>query len=324
MRVLFHCLPADEDATGSIEQFPGVITHPDRDPYHYRASDLSAASAGLPWDLELIGDWGHPKNQKMVRARLRFEATRAAAQTRGISAADARRLRAGEAHYSAYVGPPAQWDFMGATQFRLLTALGLRSTHRLLDLGCGSLRAGRFLMMYLDAGNYFGIEPNTWLLSDAIEREIGQSLVDLKRPSFNDTQQFDTEAFGVQFDFIVAQSIFSHAGPELVAKALSSCARSLGPDGIALVTFIHPDQMPGAPMEAPGWTYPGCTTFEPKRVLELIAAAGLVGRKLPWFHPRQTWYAIAHSREALPSEGLDRHLSGAVLRDAEFAESVAR
>ncbi|MEM7167233.1 MAG: hypothetical protein AAF581_17355 [Planctomycetota bacterium] len=73
---------------------------------------------------------------------------------------DVSDLRAGDPHYRAYVGAPGQYDFMGATQFRLLCTLGLRGHHRLLDFGCGSLRAGRLLMTYLEEGRYHGVEPN--------------------------------------------------------------------------------------------------------------------------------------------------------------------
>ncbi|HYU11865.1 MAG TPA: hypothetical protein VEK82_04760, partial [Stellaceae bacterium] len=53
--------------------------------------------------------------------------------TRNLPEAEARGLEAGSDHYLAYVGPPDQYDLMGATQFRLLTTLGLRSFNRLLD-----------------------------------------------------------------------------------------------------------------------------------------------------------------------------------------------
>ena len=48
---------------------------------------------------------------------------------------DVSKLKTGDNHYMAYVGPPTQYDFMGATQFRLLCTLGLRAHHYLLDLG---------------------------------------------------------------------------------------------------------------------------------------------------------------------------------------------
>ena len=68
---------------------------------------------------------------------------------------------------------------MGATQFRLLCTLGLRECHTVLDFGCGSLRAGRLLLPYLSPGNHYGLEPNRWLIEDAIERQLGQSIIDV-------------------------------------------------------------------------------------------------------------------------------------------------
>ncbi|MHC4422967.1 MAG: hypothetical protein ACYS1E_20600, partial [Planctomycetota bacterium] len=65
---------------------------------------------------------------------------------------EAQQLRAGAEHYMAYVGPPDRYDLMGASQFRLLCTLGLRAPHRLLDFGCGSLRAGRLFIPYLNPG----------------------------------------------------------------------------------------------------------------------------------------------------------------------------
>jgi hypothetical protein len=78
---------------------------------------------------------------------------------RDLPREDAKTLASGSQHHMAYVGPPTQYDAMAATQFRLLTTLGLREHHRLLDFGGGSLRAGRLLIPYLQPGNYYGIEP---------------------------------------------------------------------------------------------------------------------------------------------------------------------
>lgn len=247
------------------------------------------------------------------------QARQDATGTRGLSRKAAQDLRPGDAHYSAYVGPPGQWDIMGATQFRLLTTLGLRESHRVLDVGCGALRAGRLLIPYLEKGAYHGIEPNQWLIEDAITAELGADLIALKAPRFSNSTAFAAQEFGVDFDFILAQSIFSHAGPDMVEQALAQFALTLAPGGLALATFIHAAAMPGLPQEAAGWTYPGCTTYTPQRVIALIAGAGLAGRALPWYHPRQTWYAMARTAADLPDPAQDGHLSGAILRTPEFA-----
>ena len=44
----------------------GATTLPTSDPYHYREIDLRYCIADLPWELEIVGDWRHPRDQKMV------------------------------------------------------------------------------------------------------------------------------------------------------------------------------------------------------------------------------------------------------------------
>lgn len=229
---------------------------------------------------------------------------------------DVSTLRPGDHHYMAYVGPPLQYDFMGATQFRLLTTLGLRAGHRLLDFGCGSLRAGRLFLPYLDADRYFGVEPNAWLIDDAVENQVGRDLVRIKRPRFDHNDRFATDVFGVKFDFILAQSIFSHTGADLTITGLRNFRGSLADGGLALVTFVE-----GADATATGWVYPGCTTFTQPTVERFARDAGLFAARLPWYHPRQVWYAMAKDRGRLPSAATLGHLTGAVLNDPEFVAS---
>src|SRR5436305_7852432 len=119
-------------------------------------------------------------------------------------------LRPGDAHYRAYVGPPEDYDLIAAMAFNLLTTLGLRQHHSLLDIGCGSLRIGRLLIPYLNRGKYFGVEPNKWLVDEGIRRELGETLVEIKRPTFFFSDSPDTVSQAkVAFDFALAQSIFS-------------------------------------------------------------------------------------------------------------------
>src|SRR6266480_2601057 len=120
-------------------------------------------------------------------------------------------LKPGDAHYRAYVGPPEDYDLVAAMAFNLLTTLGLRQYHSLLDVGCGSLRIGRLLIPYLNQGKYFGVEPNEWLVEQGIKLELGKGLVQIKRPTFFFSDSPETIAAAkVSFDFAVAQSIFSH------------------------------------------------------------------------------------------------------------------
>src|SRR5207253_6575513 len=122
-------------------------------------------------------------------------------------------LKPGNAHYSAYVGAPEDYDLIAAMTFNLLTTLGLRQHHSLLDIGCGSLRIGRLLIPYLNRGKYFGVEPAEWLVAEGIKQELGETLVQVKQPTFffSDSPNVVFQA-KIPFDFALAQSIFSHSG----------------------------------------------------------------------------------------------------------------
>ena len=95
-----------------------------------------------------------------------------------------KHLLSGAKHYRAYIGSPDLYDLLAASHFRLVTLLGLREHHSFLDIGCGSLRAGKLLIPYLLPERYYGIEPNEWLVREGIEKEVGQGLVALKKATF--------------------------------------------------------------------------------------------------------------------------------------------
>lgn len=198
--------------------------------------------------------------------------------------------------FRSAVGPPEQYDLMGASQFSLLCALGLREQDRLLDIGCGSLRGGRLAISYLTAGRYTGIEPNRRLVEEGIEENLGgRDLVALKKPEFHYNEHFDAPG-AEPFQFIVAQSIASHTGPAMTRELLGAVKKSLAMPGIAVVTFFH-----GSPDTAEeGWKDPGSTHFRRRTVKRWIAEAGLNGVPIRWFHPGQTWWVMVHEGSPLP------------------------
>ena len=50
------------------------------------------------------------------------------------------------------------WEELGEWQINSLKTLGLSSSNKLLDVGCGPLRFGTYAISYLDNGNYHGVE----------------------------------------------------------------------------------------------------------------------------------------------------------------------
>jgi hypothetical protein len=200
-------------------------------------------------------------------------------------------LPAGSHHYRAYVGPPQHYDLVSAMQFNLLTFLGLRERHFLLDVGCGSLRGGKLFIPYLLPGRYYGIEPEQWLIEEGMKNELGEDLWRIKQPVISNDSDFNLSAFDCKFDFILAQSIFSHASRQQIGKCLSEATRVMKPTCILAATFVEGEE----DYSGDEWVYPGCVTYSLEFMTGLAKERGLVCRAIDWPHPsQQTWVLMAY------------------------------
>jgi SAM-dependent methyltransferase len=210
-------------------------------------------------------------------------------------------LTPGALHYRAYVGWPQNYDVVAAMTFNFLTALGLRQHHTLIDVGCGSLRTGRLLIPYLNAGKYVGIEPNRWLVEDGIAHEVGDDLVRIKRPAF-----FFSDSPGVlagieDAGFALAVGVFSHCGPEILEDWLSAIARALASDGALLATFRLGDE----DCAGTGWCYPDAVHYTRATMERMAADAGLRLFLPGWSDPVRTWavfYKPGYDTQRVPPD----------------------
>lgn len=202
---------------------------------------------------------------------------------------DAAQAARGFEEYRAHVGPADRYDVFSAVQFNLLTSLGLRDEHTLLDVGCGSLRAGRLFIPYLRPGHYFAIEPLPWLVQEGIEREMGADQVRIKRPTFSHDGDFTLTTFGRQFDFILAQSIFSHTSQAQMRRCFSEAKKALKPGGVFAATFFEGAEN----YEGDEWV--AKSTYTMQRLRELVEEQGLALTPIEWRHPdMQRWVLIHH------------------------------
>lgn len=302
-------LPSHQD----ILHCPGdITTHGGRDPYHHRISDFQHLLARLPWDMDPVGDFGHPRDQKLIRFTRRADAKATNEAMADLSVEKADLLAPGDSHYRAYVGPPGRYDFIAASQFALLFQLGLRDNHKVLDFGCGSIRLGRLLVPFLREGCYFGIDPNRWLIEEGIDRELGRSAIALKKPRFSYNDDFNCSVFGEHFDFTIAQSIITHTGPDLLHKLLSTASEAIADGGIFIFSYISDPNAADLPPD--GWHYPGCVGYSQHTMEQILHEHGLVSVELPWHHPGARWQAAALRPEDLPKAETMVNLSGLVAR----------
>jgi sulfotransferase family protein len=215
-----------------------------------------------------------------------------------------RTIAQGTRPFRGWVGNAALYDVIGAAQFNVLTLLGMREQHSLLDVGCGSLRAGRLAIPYLLPGHYFGIEPEAWLIEDGIEQNLGPETAKLKQPHFSTDANFTCSIFGRKFDFILAHSIFSHAAPHQVRRCLVQAAEAMHDRSLLVATYNEGRTNYGGTE----WVYPGSVCYRRDWFHALAARSGLVTRPLNWYHPTsQSWVVLA------PNSGI-RNLDFALSR----------
>lgn len=180
--------------------------------------------------------------------------------------------RPGDRNWRDYVGLAQWWDKQAALQFTVLVEHGLRGHHKLCDVGCGSLRAGRLFIPYLDEGCYCGIEPEQWLVEDGIKYHVGSDLVGLRHPRFiTGRRDFPVDEFGVQFDYVLAQSVLTHTGHDLARLMIVHSAAALAPGGKILATW----QKGSRNFEGCGWQYPQNVSYTSDFMEAIGTGAGL-------------------------------------------------
>lgn len=129
------------------------------------------------------------------------------------------------------------WDEVGLLQYRFMKIAGLKPHHKLLDIGCGSLRGGIHFADYLDVGNYYGIDKDYDLVFAGVEKELSKYTNKPVKTLIDDN--FSFEKFDVMFDFAIAQSVFTHLCRMDIAMCLRKLAKVLKPGGKLYATYFE-------------------------------------------------------------------------------------
>ncbi|WP_372625034.1 hypothetical protein [Falsiroseomonas sp.] len=205
--------------------------------------------------------------------------------------------RIGDVGHRAFVGGTdlETWYGIGKLQYHFLVANGLEPQHRFLDIACGALRLGQYLIPYLQHSYYFGLDAHEELVRSGLSGEFFANIVDKKQPIFAFNSDFDF-SFIEKFDVAIAQSLFTH----LTREDIRLCFRNLRPHAHAQsrfwFTFFEGDEAknPAGPSDANlGWYYAY------KDLAADAAGCGWTTRLIgDWQHPRRQSIVLALPAQA--------------------------
>jgi len=146
------------------------------------------------------------------------------------------------------------WEGVGHAQLAFLLQRGLQPWHTLLDLGCGSLRAGVHLVRHQEPRHYYGIDINPHLLDAGYRLELAPLGLAHKLPREQLLASSDYEAthWGLRlFDFVLAASLWTHLPLSELRRCLGNLAPAMRSGGRLYATFfLCPEPVGGPTMPA--------------------------------------------------------------------------
>jgi SAM-dependent methyltransferase len=129
------------------------------------------------------------------------------------------------------------WLKLGQLQFDYLTGHGLQPGDRMLEIGCGNLRAGRLFIEYLNPGHYCGIDISPEILL-AAQETVAEYGLQAKVPYLVVVSDLTFRFLPPEwFRVVHAHSVFSHSPIQVIDQCLAHVGRIMTRDAIFDFTF---------------------------------------------------------------------------------------
>lgn len=137
------------------------------------------------------------------------------------------------------------WQEIGRLQFEFMIQQGLKSHHRLVDVGCGSLRGGVHFIEYLEPGSYHGLDINRTLIDAGLQQELtADQRAKLSPKSFSVSDVFQFDCPDATFDFGIALSLFTHLSFNKIRLCLEQLHGKMKAGGVFFATVFETEGMP--------------------------------------------------------------------------------
>jgi SAM-dependent methyltransferase len=154
--------------------------------------------------------------------------------------------------YKQLLGGGAEhWNERGRFQLHLLRELGLKPEHSLLDVGCGPGRASRYLIEYLAANRYAGVDYNPDFIEIA-RRVVSEGGLSDKHAHFQTVQDFELGALTRRFDFMLLFSVLNHCNERQKRAFFRAAGGALTPQGKLVISharWLSPRYLSGSGLE---------------------------------------------------------------------------
>lgn len=134
-----------------------------------------------------------------------------------------------------------RWEETGRAQMKLLLDAGLQPQHRLLDIGCGSLRLGCKAVPYLDPGHYWGTDLSAALMHHGHQTELPDP-ARLSPDHLIADSDFNFPGVPPDIEYAIAFAVFTHLPLTHLHRALTqihACFPRL--QNLLFTVFLAPD-----------------------------------------------------------------------------------
>ncbi len=148
-----------------------------------------------------------------------------------IRASVKRALAGPKARRHALVGPAELWKMKRSFQVTFLRSRGLEPHHRLVDIGCGTLRGGIPLIEYLEPGGYVGIDAREVAIAEA-GKELREAGLADKAPSLIASPTLSSVQLEHPADIFWAFSVLIHLDDEKLEDCFDFVRSSAAPDAV--------------------------------------------------------------------------------------------